>query len=57
MSHLYFSASTAAKADRYLSIAACTTGVKSSPMCAARATSIQWEKSCGEGAGRLLMKG
>lgn len=32
MSHLYFSASTAAKADRYLSIAACATGVKSSPM-------------------------
>ena len=32
MSHLYFSESTAANADRYLSIAACAAGVKSSPM-------------------------
>lgn len=56
-SHLYFSESTAAKADRYLSIAACATGVKSSPMWQAKVTSIQCENSCGEGEGLLVQLG
>lgn len=46
--HLYFSASTAAKAERYLSMAACASGVKSSPKWQASATSKQCVRSCRE---------
>lgn len=46
--HLYFSASTAAKAERYLSMAACASGVKSSPMWQPSATSKQCVRSCRE---------
>lgn len=46
--HLYFSASTAAKAERYLSMAACASGVKSSPKWQASATSRQCVRSCRE---------
>lgn len=46
--HLYFSASTAAKAERYLSMAAWACGVKSSPMWQASDTSRQCVRSCRE---------